>query len=185
MALRNGLRLTSSALTALDLCRTRDGDGIDRALFRRATTLHHLQRALELTAGRRGNAQRARLLLDSRDEPWARSERLAHRLLRSNDIRGWRANLRVEIEGHVMFLDIGFDKLRLAIEIDGYEVHTGRGTFEHDRLRQNLLTNAGWHVLRFTWLMLVEHPDLVLATIREAIDLLNGNVTSRRRERRG
>ena len=36
--------------------------------------VEHLHRALELTSSRIGNAERRRLLLDSRDEPWSAAE---------------------------------------------------------------------------------------------------------------
>ena len=89
---RAGLRLTSPALTALDLCATVGGEAIDQALRTRATTLAHLQRAMELTTARVGNPTRRQLLLDSRSEPWLEAERSLHRLLRAAGITGWQAN---------------------------------------------------------------------------------------------
>jgi hypothetical protein len=80
---RSGLRHTSIALTALDLCETHGGDAIDRALRCRRTTLSHLHRALELTADRTGNKVRRELLLDSRDEPWSAAERRQQQILRA------------------------------------------------------------------------------------------------------
>jgi very-short-patch-repair endonuclease len=41
-----------------------------------------------------------------------------------------------------------------------------------DRWRQNLLILHGWCVLRFTWAMIEEHPEKVIAMVREAIDML-------------
>ena len=64
---RSGLRHTSPALTALDLCATVGGDAIDQALRTRATTLEHLHQAMELTAARWATEHRRQLLLDSRD----------------------------------------------------------------------------------------------------------------------
>jgi hypothetical protein len=75
---RSGLRYTTPALTALDLCATVGGDAIDQALRTRATTLAQLDRAMELTAARVGNRTRRQLLLDSRAEPWSQAERLFH-----------------------------------------------------------------------------------------------------------
>jgi hypothetical protein len=89
---RSGLRLTSPALTALDLCATVGGEAIDQALRTRATTLAHLQGAMELTVARVGNRTRRQLLLDSRAEPWSEAERSIHRLLRAAGITGWEAN---------------------------------------------------------------------------------------------
>jgi very-short-patch-repair endonuclease len=169
---RSGLRYTTPALTALDLCATVGGDAIDQALRSRATTLAQLQRAMELTAARAGNRTRRQLLLDSRAEPWSRAERLFHRLLRDAGITGWRANRPIVLNSSTFYVDIVFRKLRLVIEIDGRLYHTGPEVFETDRRRQNLLVLNGWFVLRFTWAMIEEHPDEVIAMVREAIEML-------------
>ena len=169
---RSGLRYTSPALTALDLCATVGGDAIDQALRTRATTLGHLHQAMDLTASRVGNRTRRQLLLDSRDEPWSQAERSFHRLLRKAGIAGWRANQAVILNGSTFYVDVLFRKLRLAIEIDGRLYHTGAEVFETDRWRQNLLILDGWCVLRFTWTMIEEHPAEVIAMVREAIEML-------------
>ena len=166
---RRGLRMTVPALTALDLCVEEGGDAIDRALRTRTATLAGLHRAFELTRNRRGNKDRRSLLLDSRDEPWSEAERLAHRLLRSAGITGWRANRKVVIEGHVYYIDVAFPALKLAIEIDGRLHETNEDLFESDRWRQNALVLEGWMVLRFTWTMLVDNPEVVLHDIRRAM----------------
>jgi len=50
--------------------------------------------------------------------------------------------------------------------------HTGAEVFESDRWRQHLLVLNGWFVLRFTWAMIEEHPERVIAMVREAIEIL-------------
>ena len=169
---RSGLRYTTPALTALDLCATVGGDAIDQALRTRATTLEQLHRAMELTAARIGNRNRRQLLLDSRAEPWSKAERLFHRLLRNAGITGWHANRPVVLDDSTFYVDILFRKLKLVIEIDGRLYHTGAEVFESDRWRQNLLVLNGWFVLRFTWAMIEEHPERVIAMVREAIEML-------------
>jgi very-short-patch-repair endonuclease len=169
---RAGLRLTSPALTALDLCATVGGEAIDQALRTRATTLAYLQRAIELTAARVGNPTRRQLLLDSRAEPWSEAERSIHRLLRAAGITGWEANKPVVLRHSAFYVDIIFPKLKLVIEIDGRLYHTGAEVFETDRRRQNLLVLDGWCVLRFTWTMIEEHPEEVIAMVKEAIEML-------------
>ncbi len=169
---RGGVRLTSPALTALDLCATVGGEAIDQALRTRATTLAHLQGAMELTAARVGNRTRRRLLLDSRAEPWSEAERSIHRLLRAAGITGWEANKPVVLRDLTFYVDLIFRKLKLVIEIDGRLYHTGAEVFETDRRRQNLLVLDGWCVLRFTWTMIEEHPEEVIAMVREAIEML-------------
>jgi very-short-patch-repair endonuclease len=169
---RSGLRYTSPALTALDLCETVGGDAIDQALRTRATTLELLHQAMELTVARVGNRTRRQLLLDSRAEPWSAAERRFHRLLRDAGITGWQANRPVLLNHSTFYVDIIFQKLKLIIEIDGRLYHTGAEVFETDRWRQNLLILDGWCVLRFTWAMLEERPDEIIAMVREAIEML-------------
>ena len=169
---RGVLRYTAPALTALDLCGAMEGDAIDQALRSRATTLAQLHRAIELTAARVGNPIRRQLLLDSREEPWSKAERLFHQLLRDAGITGWKANRPVVIDGSTVYVDVIFRRLKLAIEIDGRLYHTGTEVFESDRWRQNLLVLNGWCVLRFTWTMIEDHPEKVLAMVRDAIKML-------------
>src|SRR6185437_8876496 len=116
---RSGIRCTSPALTALDLCTTHGGDAIDQALRTRATTLAQLHRAMELTAARVGNPTKRYLLLDSRDEPWSTAERKLHRLLRKAGITRWKANRPVVLDDFTCYVDVIFSNHKLAIEIDG------------------------------------------------------------------
>jgi very-short-patch-repair endonuclease len=165
-----GIRCTSPALTALDLCAAVGGDGIDAVLRSRRATLAQLWEALALTTCRSGNADRRRLLLDSRSLPWSAAERRAHRLLRAAGIDGWIANLRVEPHGQVYFIDIAFPRLRIAVEIDGRN-HADPDNFEQERLRQNDMVLDGWLVLRFTWTMITETPDAVALAVTKALEL--------------
>ncbi len=166
---RGRLRMTAPGLTALDLCATLGGEPIDEVLRTRAATLAQLHRAIELTGSRKGNTSRRELLLDSRDQPWSEAERLFHRLLRAAGLTGWRANIEVNVDGWTFYLDVGFRRCRLAVEIDGRRHVTDRKLFEKDRWRQNALVIDGWRVLRFTWRMLVDRPEHVIETVRRAL----------------
>lgn len=47
--------------------------------------------------------------------------------------------------------DIAFPCDRLVVEVDGWQYHGKHlEDFQRDRARQNLLTIAGWRILRFT-----------------------------------
>lgn len=172
---RAGLRYTAPALTAIDLATFECADAIDVALRTRAATLEGMYQALRLTPNRVGNQQRLKLLIDSRNEPWSAAERLAHRLLRAARLIGWKTNLPVFLEGRVYYIDIAFSDLKVAIEIDVRLHEEDEDLFESDRWRQNALIADGWLVLRFTWLMLQEHPEVVVAAILQA--LLSRKVT--------
>ncbi|TDT30060.1 endonuclease domain-containing protein [Naumannella halotolerans] len=164
-----GVRCTSPAFTALELAATDGGEAIDTALRLRAARLDQLWAALAATSGRSGNAVRRTVLQDSRDEPWSAAERLAHRLLRSAGIRGWAANGPIVVAGSRYFGDIVFRTRRLVLEIDGSGTHADPAAFQTDRSRQNVLVNAGWRVLRFTWADLNDHPEAFISTVRTAL----------------
>jgi very-short-patch-repair endonuclease len=165
---QRGLRFTDPALTAIDMATFNCSDAIDRALRTRAATLSGMYEALRLTGNRIGNPERMRLLLDSRDLPWSAAERLGHRILRRACIRGWQGNLPVFLAGRLYFIDIGFPLLKVAVEIDGRLHEEDLEVFESDRWRQNALVGDGWRVLRFTWAMLKDHPEVLVATVRAA-----------------
>jgi very-short-patch-repair endonuclease len=166
---RDGLRYTTAALTAIDLATFECADAIDIALRTRAATLSGMYEALRLTPNRTGNQERLRLLIDSRNEPWSAAERLAHRILRGACFNGWEMNHPIFLEGHLYYIDIAFKHVKLAIEIDGRRHEDDEDLFESDRWRQNALVADGWRVLRFTWRMLKEHPEVVVAAIRQAL----------------
>ena len=166
---RAGLRYTAPALTAIDLATFDCADPIDIALRTRAATLGGMYEALRLTPNRAGNQQRLELLIDSRNEPWSAAERVAHRILRAAGLTGWKTNLPVFLDGRLYYIDIAFPHLKLAIEIDGRLHEEDEDLFESDRWRQNALVADGWRVLRFTWQMLHEHPEVVVGAILQAL----------------
>lgn len=171
VTVKGGLNLSHPALTALDLAATHGGEPIDRVLRSRQARIEDLRGALAATTHRRGNPERRRLLLESRAEPWSAAERIAHELLRTARILGWHANVPISLDGHHYFLDIAFKRLKLAIEIDGREVHSLPDVFESDRVRHNSLELARWTVLHFTYRKLIEEPEYVLSTTRRALAL--------------
>ena len=166
---------TVPPLTAIELATLEDSDPIDVALRRKAADLGSLRDALQQTRRRRGNTERWRVLLDSRADPWSRAERLTHRLYRRAGIVGWVGNLRVTVpDWATYYLDIAFERQRLACEIDGRETHDNDDAFETDRERQNALVMAGWTVLRFTWRMLTADPAYVVWATRAALAVADG-----------
>lgn len=66
-------------------------------------------------------------------------------------------------------LDVAWIRFKVAVEVDGYEFHSGRETFESDRLRDQQLQAQGWAVARVTWRQLDENPENVVATVRRIL----------------
>lgn len=179
---RPGIRISSPSLTAIDLAPASRGYSIDDALRTRTATIAGMYSALGLTAWRKGNTARRRLLLDSRSEPWSSRERLAHRLLRGAGITRWRANVPIICDGNLFFQDIAMDDCPLVIEIDGKQ-HLDPAAADYDRWRGNLLLLAGKQVLRFTAERL-DDPEGFIDVIRRALVVCGAQAATRGRRSR-
>ena len=83
------------------------------------------------------------MLRSYRGEPWSEAERRAHLLFRSAGIAGWVSNWPLVVDGDERILDLVFERLKVAIEIDGYAFHATRPRFETDRLVASWLTANG------------------------------------------
>ena len=97
--------------------------------------------------------------------------------LRRFDVIGFSLQYEVwEMGRCVGRVDGAVPKLKLAIEMDGYEHHTDPDTFQRDRSRQNELVALGWTVLRFTWHDVVNRPaeDLSRGRVFDALEQTRG-----------
>lgn len=167
---RGGVTVTAPAATAVDLAADENGgDVIDRVLRTRSGSLAQMWYALRVQPNRPGNAVRAALLRDSRDQPWSEAERQLHRLLRAAGITGWRTNQWIPVRDHGYFADVLFRRQRLIAEVDGWAHHSDPGAFENDRRRRNELELRGFRVLNFTRHHLVANPEWVRDCFRRAL----------------
>lgn len=98
------------------------------------------------------------------DEAPTRSalERRFLRLCRRHRIPAPRVNVLVG----GFLVDFLWPDARLIVEVDGYEFHRDRASFESDRARDAELTAQGHRVLRFTYRQVTERPARVAARIR-------------------
>lgn len=161
---RHDLRFTTPAWTAVDMCGSGDASWLDEAL-RYQIPLAALWQAYSDMPARVANPVRKKLLIDSRDLPWSPAERLAHRLLRQAGITGWQTN--VLVLGYA--LDVAWLSRKVCLEIDGFEYHGTRASFESDRLRDQRLVAEGWVVIRVTWQQLIDEPSSLLTRLRRVL----------------
>ncbi len=161
-----GLPVTSLPLTVLEAAvELRNGSTVmDRALQGKVH-IDALRAAHHRNLGRSGSQLAAKLLDAAADGGRSEAERLLVALLRADGLAGWRAQL--PSCGYV--IDVAFPGRRLAIEVDGWAWHRDAERCNADLHRQNVLVNAGWTVLRFTWHQLVHEPKLVIRHIRTAL----------------
>jgi len=141
---------------------------LDRALQTRVS-FADVRAAHYRTLGIRGSTRAGDLLRAAADRSAAASERLFIRQLKDAGIRGFLVNYPWKPADPSTTVDIAFVRERLAIEIDGWAWHSAPDRFARDRRKQNEMTQAGWTVLRFTWLDLTTRQAEVIRDVRRAL----------------
>ena len=66
---------------------------------------------------------------------------------------------RVVVAGEAFVLDVAYDEVKLAVEMDGAAWHGSRAQRERDIRRDALLATAGWQTLRFSFGRLTSAAD--------------------------
>ena len=90
-------------------------------------------------------------------------------IIRQHGIKPPVRQHRVTVGGRHYRLDLAYPDEKLAIEGDGFGVHSERDRFETDRERQNALVLLEWRPLHFTWRQIRQRSDYVADTIRTAL----------------
>jgi very-short-patch-repair endonuclease len=89
----------------------------------------------------------ARLLALAAGGAVSEAERLAHTRMREGAIRGWIANVPMNVPGFGRaVVDVAFPEQKVILEIDGWAFHRGLRAFLVDGPRQAALTAEGWVV---------------------------------------
>jgi len=168
---RHGLRVTSPPRTIVDLSRLLDEAELERvvaeASYRRLATEAELVTQIDGNQGKRGVAKLRRVLDLPGGPRRTRSpaERAMLRLLRRAGITGYEVNARV----HGYEVDLLWREERLAVEIDGYEAHSGRVAFERDRLKVARLAAHGLTVIPITGRQVRDDPVGVTSRLRRVL----------------
>lgn len=154
----DGVPVTTVARTILDLSAAVSpwllARILDDAVRRRLTTYAEVRACLDVLAcrGRRKVAV-VRELLDRRADDFHPGDSDGELQLVSWLITaGFPPPVQqhqVVIAGRVYVLDLAFPPARLDIEYNGQLSHAGFTANQHDRMRRNALTAAGWTVLDF------------------------------------
>ena len=90
-------------------------------------------------------------------------------LLSRAGISGFEVNFEVRVSGERFVIDIAFPDIRLAIEIDSRRYHGLPVDRARDELKDRLLRNDGWEVVRIEVVQLFRDPAAVLARVRGAL----------------
>lgn len=75
------------------------------------------------------------------------------------------------IPGRAFRLDVGIMDQKLGIEVDGWQNHgKTKAGFQKDREKQNLYTEAGWRILRYTAADIYKNLDGCIAQIKRCCE---------------
>lgn len=77
----------------------------------------------------------------------------------------------VQREGRRAYVDAGWEVLRLGVEFDGAEFHSGAAHREQDRRRDAWLASIGWLIMRFSYARMTTDPEGVRTEIRAAYEI--------------
>ena len=154
---RQRIPVTRPARTVIDLA-GRVGpelleEAVDDVLCRRLVPLDKLRRRADELGRRRGS-----LALRTVLEAWTPGAlpdgvaemRIVRRLLAAGLPEPERQH-EIRQDGELVArVDLAYPPERVAIELDSFRWHAGRGPFRSDRVRGNRIEAAGWRVLRAT-----------------------------------
>ncbi len=164
-ALLDGIPITSPARTLLDVATVMSPRDLEAAVARaeRAglVTPEALAKLLARHRGHRG-ARALRTVLEAAGGPALTRSAAEERFLALVREAGL-ATPRVNSSVGRYEIDFLWPSAALAVEVDGYQYHSSRRSFERDRRRDAELLAAGIVVLRLSWRQITDQP---LATVR-------------------
>lgn len=167
--------ITNPLRTLVDLASVADDgqltEAVDNALARKLVTTAALLAEIDrLTKrGRRGVGVLRSHLLDrgfvGAPEPSV-LEAHVRRLVLATDLAEPAVEQRAGDEGEYR-LDIAWNPIRFAVEVDGYAWHFSPAHKERDETRRNRLKQAGWTLLVYSWRQVLREPERVSREISE------------------
>ncbi|HSI81324.1 MAG TPA: hypothetical protein VK919_11820, partial [Solirubrobacterales bacterium] len=171
--IHDGIPVTTVARTLLDLAAVLDRHRLERAVaeaeHRRYADSPSLSELIERYPRRRGLAT-LRSILDSGAASLGRTRSpLEERFLRFLDERGLERpelNTPLRLGERVIEVDCLWRRQRVALELDGRDVHLRRRQWEADRVRDRRLLAAGWKPVRVTSEQLDDDPPGLYADLR-------------------
>jgi len=157
--IRQGVPITSPARTLVDLAGVCREEALERAVehaFRRGISsvneVHQAVRRLS-TPSKPGSRCLTRLLDRGVFSPEMHSEleRQALRMFRRFGLPDPIWQYEVTADDLVLgFVDFAWPKVKVIVEAEGFQFHSGREAWENDIDRYNAITLQGWKVLRLT-----------------------------------
>lgn len=171
----DGIPVTSVFRTVLDLAGVLKARELERAWnevkVKGLTDRVPMGELLVRHRGKRGTSALQALLSSTKPEGITRNdfEEAFVTLLDAHGLPRPRLNATVFLRGRFYEIDCLWEDRRLAIELDGREVHGMPRAFETDRQRDRVLVAEGYRTTRVTWRQLRNEPDDVVGDLRRAL----------------
>lgn len=167
-AMKDGIPVTSLSRTILDVSVDKPVRTVRRYIQRADDAKHFdlgaMRELLDRTAGHRGRA-RVLLALETYERPVFTRSDLERRFLEVVTAASLPTpSMNRFVAGYE--IDAYWEDARFGVELDVYETHGSRLSFEEDRERDDSLLGAGIETTRITGARLDREPGLVIASIR-------------------
>jgi very-short-patch-repair endonuclease len=180
VTVEDGIPVTTPARTLFDLAGV-----VPLAQLRRAVKEAEVKRLwgrlalpdlLERHPGRPGAAA-IRAVIETPDRGVTRNdvEEALAALVRRARLPSPLFNTPLRLGSRFVEPDCMWPEQRVIVEVDGYETHGPRDSFERDRSRDRALTAAGWLVIRVTWRQLRDEPEQIARDLRAVLRRRAGN----------
>lgn len=171
-----GFPVTTAAWTALTLIRLgarRQAVVVaDSALRSGACTLADLRAGLPLLARLRGCVQAREVVDLARAGTDSPQESVTRMIILEGGFPHPDVDMRLYDEFGTLLArgELGYRRLLIWLEYDGYDAHTRRPAFRLDRSRQNWLADRGWYILRYVDQDLWQGERRIQYDVRRAIE---------------
>ncbi len=136
----------------------------DSAVSRGLVTPAQLMSAAS-TSPRRGRGRRLRVASAADAGAANAFESCLRGIVLNAGVTGFQPQLRIELAGRVVRVDLGDPARRLVLEADSFEHHGTRDALVRDCRRYDELVREGWRVLRFSWEHVVFQQEWVAETV--------------------
>ncbi|HLR57250.1 MAG TPA: type IV toxin-antitoxin system AbiEi family antitoxin domain-containing protein [Beutenbergiaceae bacterium] len=168
-----GKPVTTVARTIIDLSSFLTARAVQAVIYDAIRTKRTSPAELEEAAAAMPKSSRAaqvrRMLAELEEGFDSGLEAEADEVFRANGLHFLRQH-RVRMNNRIIRrFDFAEPALKLGIEIDGRAFHTSAEAQRRDRDRDRRAATLGWQTLRFTTADVREHPQQMIATIREVM----------------
>ena len=170
----DGLRVTTTARTLVDLARTEEGYravwAMERALVRKRVTQEELDDAIRRCRGTPGVLRARRLVAAARPLSGSPLETAGRLALVDDGLEEPEVQMPVtRADGKQAYVDLAYRRQRKGLEFDGRSEHGMEMAVFEDRDRENQIVLRDLTIYRFTWFDVFRRRQQYLRTVRGAI----------------